>query len=639
MAQVGGQPQSIDGVRRLERAGRVSALAALLLGLTEIVGVAAGIDPVTEPIPGHPRMSGMAAVAFTVASLMMLVDRPSATASRRATRDVLGAVVIALAMTALLDRVFDLWPGIGMPSVPASFAMLLLSAAAFVVDRKTPAGKRPAEALGAVVALVGLVTLFGHAFGAPQLFRAPDHGTALAGSICMCLLAVSVLFARPQEGLVSLLWSPTPGGTTARRLGLAALVVIPGLGTVVLTARHYFEFEERTAFALVIAGSTMLALAVIAFTATDLDRSELDARRASAAEHEVRTLLEAVIEQMPEPVLIADEDGRVARWNAAATKARGGDDAVDARGHLHVLDLRLPSGERLKDEDQPHAQALARGEAVTGIELVLRTRDGTSLPVVASAAPLRDLDGHVRGAVALFDDISALKQLERMREEWMAVIAHDLRQPLNGIVLHAQVLRRALGPDATERQRESIEHIRVAGLRLNRMIEDLLDASRIEASRLKLERRPLALPPLVRDILARTPELSGREVHFSAQEGMPDAFADAVRIEQVVSNLLTNAAKYGDGQTAIEVHIDQDGSDLHVSVSNEGAEIEQTHLSHLFTRFYRTPSAEAGPRKGIGLGLYISKGLVEAHGGRIHAESRERRTTFHFTLPPAGHTA
>jgi signal transduction histidine kinase len=254
---------------------------------------------------------------------------------------------------------------------------------------------------------------------------------------------------------------------------------------------------------------------------------------------------------------------------------------------------------------------------------------------MASAAPLRDLDGRVRGAVALFDDISVLKQLERMREEWMAVIAHDLRQPLNGIVLHAQVLRRALGPGAPERQLESIEHIRVAGLRLNRMIEDLLDASRIEASRLKLERRPLALPRLVGEIVARTSELAGRQVRVSAQEGVPEAFADPGRIEQVLSNLLTNAAKYGDREAAIEVHIGRDGADVRVSVTNEGAAIDEAHLSHLFTRFYRTPSAEAGPRRGLGLGLYISKGLIEAHGGRIRAESYERRTTFHFTLPPA----
>jgi PAS domain S-box-containing protein len=637
MVEVGGG--SPDGVRTLGRVGRVFALAALVVGLVEIVGVAASIDWITAPVAGRPRISGVAALAFTLAATAMLVDRKSATTSRRTTRDVFGAIPAGLATMALLDRALDLWPGVGMPSVPCSLALLLLTAATFQLDRETPGGKRPAEALGAVVALIGLVTLLGHVFDAPQLFRAPDHGTALAGSICICLLAISVLFARPADGLISVLWSPTVGGITARRLGVTAVVLIPGLGVVVTIARHTLGLEDRTAFALLIATSTALALAVIALTATDLDRSDRDARRLSAAEHEVRTLLEAVIEQMPEPVLIADEQGQVAKWNAAATKAHGGDGAVDERGRSQVLDLRLPSGERLKAADTPWAKALARGEAVTGVELVLRTRDGGSLPVSASAAPLRDLDGRARGAVALFDDISALKQLERMREEWTAVIAHDLRQPLNGIVLHAQVLRRALGPEAPERQLESIEHVRVAGLRLNRMIEDLLDASRIEASRLKLERRAVALPSLVRDVLARTPQLTGREVLVAAEENVPEVFADPARIEQVVSNLLTNAAKYSDGDSPIDVRIECDGLDARVSVSNEGAEIGEAQLSHLFTRFYRTPAAEAGPKRGIGLGLYISKGLVEAHGGRIQAESRQRRTTFHFTLPPAAPAA
>jgi signal transduction histidine kinase len=176
--------------------------------------------------------------------------------------------------------------------------------------------------------------------------------------------------------------------------------------------------------------------------------------------------------------------------------------------------------------------------------------------------------------------------------------------------------------------------VRIAGLRLNRMIEDLLDASRIEASRLKLERRAFALPPLVNDILARTPQLAGREIHVTAEQ-VPEVFADAARIEQVVSNLLTNAAKYGDGDSAIDIRIDRDGADVRVSITNEGADIEEAQLSRLFTRFYRTPSAEAGPRRGLGLGLYISKGLVEAHGGHIEVESRQRHTTFRFTIPRA----
>ncbi len=261
------------------------------------------------------------------------------------------------------------------------------------------------------------------------------------------------------------------------------------------------------------------------------------------------------------------------------------------------------------------------------------------VPVAASAAPLRDLDGSVQGAVGLYDDISALKQLERMREEWTAVIAHDLRQPINGIVLHAQVLRRGLGPTATDKQLESIEHIRIAALRQNRMIEDLLDATRIEASRLKVERRSVALPQLIQQILARRPELGDREVRLEAQEGLPEVFADAARVEQVLSNLLTNAAKYGERGTAIDVQIEQDDGQVRVSVVNEGAEIDEAQLSRLFTRFYRTPSAEAGPQAGLGLGLYISKGLVEAHGGRIRAESRSRRTFFRFTLPPTAPAA
>lgn len=754
---------SPDAVRALRLVGRAATVSALAVGVVEIIGVVAGIERITEPVGGRPRMSGTAAVAFTIAATAMLVDAPAATAARRAARDALAAAAAAVAITALLDRLLDLWPGIGMPSVPASLALMLFAAGTFFVDRSTPDGKRPAEALGAAVGLIGLVTLLGHTLDAPQLFTAPVHGTALAGAVCMCLLAAGLLLSRPEMGLASLLWSPNAGGTTARRLGLTTIVVLPALGIVIAGTRTYLGFEERTAFALLVASATTLGLVLIALTSTGLDRSERAAERAKVAEFELRTLLEAltlasdaisesvarmeghdlvpvmreiaeqarllvgaehaavglpseddparftqvvtagepteqaadatplvfagsqvgtlllgpkaggaaltaldrrrlalfaaraasalraarvheieargrewlqtVIDHIPEPILITNEAGDVVHWNRAANEARGKDDALEQRGHPRVLDLRLPSGVPVPREEMPCAVALARGEAITGIELVLKTHAGALLPVVASAAPLRELDGSVHGAVALFDDISTLKQLERMREEWTAVIAHDLRQPINGIVLHAQVLRRGLGPAATDKQLESIEHIRIAALRLNRMIEDLLDATRIEASRLKLERRSVALPPLVQQILARRPELGDREVRVEAQEGLPEVFADASRVEQVMSNLLTNAAKYGERGTAIDVRIEQENGEVRVSVVNEGAEIDEAQLSRLFTRFYRTPAAEAGPQRGLGLGLYISKGLVEAHGGRIWAESGNRQTSFRFTLP------
>jgi signal transduction histidine kinase len=762
MAESEGRSQGAVGT--LTSVGRAAALGALAIAITEVVGAMAGIERITAPVAGGPPMSATAAVAFTLAAMALLVDESDATTARRAARDALAVAAAAIAVTALLDRVLDLWPGIGMPSVPASCALILMAAALVVLNRSTPDGKRPAEALGAVVGFIGLVTLLGHVLGAPQLVRAPDHGTALAGSICMCLLATALLLARPGRGLVSLLQSPTAGGTTARRLGFTTIVVLPLLAIVVGAARSSFGLEERSAFALLVAGATTLVLAVIALTSVDLDRSERKAQRARVAEHELRTLLEAltlasdaisqavarmeghdlvpvmreiaeqarllvgtkhaavgipseddpaaftqlvtaeeptdqateatpllfagshvgtlllgpkrsgeplgaqdrqkidlfasraasalraarvhevevrgrewlqtVMDQMPEPVLITDDAGRVVHWNRAANDARASDDPLERGDHSHVLDLRLPSGAPLSPTETPCAMALERGEAVTGIELVLKTRTGALVPVAASAAPLRDLDGSIRGAVGLYDDISTLKQLERMREEWTAVIAHDLRQPINGIVLHAQVLRRGLGPAATDKQLESIEHIRIAALRQNRMIEDLLDATRIEASRLKLERRSVALPQLIHQILARRPELGDREVRVEAQQGLPEVFADAARVEQVMSNLLTNAAKYGERGTAIDVHIEQDEDQVRVSVVNEGAEIDEAHLSRLFSRFYRTPSAEAGPQAGLGLGLYISKGLVEAHGGRIWAESRSRRTFFRFTLPP-----
>jgi signal transduction histidine kinase len=803
---------SAVAVARLRQAGRLAAALALGIGLIEVAAVVAGFDALRAPIRGGPLFSGTAAVGFTLASLGLVVDTPSASSARRTLRDVLGAATFAVGFAAFVDNALDIWPGIGMPSMPASIALVLVGLATVLIDRSAWQGKRPSDVLGAFVGYIGLVTLLGHAHAAGQLYTGIDHGTALVGSISMCLLAGALLCARPAEGLVSVLATPTSGGVTARRLGLAAVVVVPGLGIAVALFQHALGLEERSVFAVVLATATTLSLAVIAATSSDLDRTDRRLARARAAEEALRQHIEAlsrasetmseavarmdgsdvtpvlqaiaeqarlvagaeyaaigvtsgddpvefsalatagvpasvlsalhgtaprasgvladvvlrgkpvrarlghgaaigrmpadhppirnllglplvfggvqlgsvllgnklgaeefseddqkvvemlaqraasalraaqmvevearahqwlqtVIDQTPEPLLISDAEGHITKWNRAARIARGGPGGEHDGGSSAVLDLRLPTGEPVPESELPIAVALRRGEPVTGVELQLRTSDGTAIPVIASAAPLREPDGRIGGAIALFDDITTLKQLERMREEWTAVIAHDLRQPLNGIILHTQVLRRGLGDKASERQLESIDHIKIAGTRLNRMIEDLLDATRIEASRLKLVRQPLSLPALLRQLLGRMPELSGHDVAVEEAGEVPPVEVDAMRIEQVLSNLLSNAAKYGDGQGPIHVRIAHEGRETCVSVTNVGSELGEAELSRLFTRFYRTPSAQAGPKRGIGLGLYITKGLVQAHGGRIWVTSAQGRTTFHFTLPTGG---
>lgn len=361
----------------------------------------------------------------------------------------------------------------------------------------------------------------------------------------------------------------------------------------------------------------------------------LETMRLYAREALERSRLQAVLDSMTEGVVVLDETGRIVSINRSALALANEDGARrDPFGNSVTFEAYRPAGEPLPWEDFPYVRAIRRGESVVGVELRIRARDGRMVPVLASATPVRGPDGKLQGTVAVFEDISSLKDLERLREEWTAVVAHDLRQPIGVITLSAQALARAHKGEMSESEAKAIERIRAGAKRLDAMIEDLLDASRIEAHRLKIEKREVNLKDLVCEIVERAGALTrGHSVHVEVQGKIPTIMADPNRIEQVLMNLLSNAGKYGDPGTEIRVVLAQRDGEVEIAVSNRGKDLTPEDLSKLFTRFYRTQRAQTSTTQGLGLGLYITKGLVEAHGGRIWAESASGITTFRFTLP------
>ena len=352
------------------------------------------------------------------------------------------------------------------------------------------------------------------------------------------------------------------------------------------------------------------------------------------AEGTGRAWLEAVIEQLPDAVVLLDASGRVSTLNRAATTLRGQDDGRrDPLGNPLPFELHLPNGDLLPPEQIPYIRAFARGETVIGMDLSIRKASGELLPVSASAVPIRGPQGELSGATALFRDVSAQKELERMREEWSAVIAHDLRQPVGVISLAADLVQQAhLGPAAAAKH---LERIRKANRRLKEMIDDLLDVTRLESHRLTITPAKMDVAATAREVCDRIGgSCAGHVVSVRQSGSAPFAWADVGRIEQVITNLITNACKYGQAGEEIRVDVDGRADEVEVSVTNHGRGIAPDELPRVFERFMRSEKSRSSGIEGIGLGLYICKGLVEAHGGRIWVESTPgETTTFHFTLP------
>ena len=369
---------------------------------------------------------------------------------------------------------------------------------------------------------------------------------------------------------------------------------------------------------------------------TERERAHEADRRRYADEAARRAWLASIIDQMPEGVILLNDRGGIEAMNQAVlslSSTDGSTNAADVAELPAMFDVRRPDGSPVSSEEYLVTRALTRGEVTTNQEMQVRLKDGRVVPIMGSAAPVRDEEGRLTGAVAVVRDITALKELERLREEWASIIAHDLRQPVGAISLTADSLLSPRSDRLSGPQRRAIERIRGASKRLGRMIEDLLDFSRIEAKRLSVRPRDVDFCAIVDAIVE-----SHRETNAIRLVGEPDlrVSVDPDRVHQVLDNLISNAVKYGRPNAEIRIQWLESGDRLEVVVTNQGAGIPADEMPHLFSRFVRTHDARAHRTPGIGLGLYISRGLVEAHGGRIWAESVPgESTSFHLTLPMA----
>ncbi len=355
---------------------------------------------------------------------------------------------------------------------------------------------------------------------------------------------------------------------------------------------------------------------------------------------EQTAVLDATVASIAGAVVVLDVDGTIRRASPAAVGLLGldPDHGQDLHGErLAEFRCETHDGRALAPHETPGCRAL-RDETVMGELLVLSRRDGKTVWVAASAAPIKAADGRTLGAVATFTDVTAMRRLQEYQEDLVRTISHDLRSPLTAILGHGHILYKSLTRGKINlRRRESADAIILAARQMNAMIRNLVDSARMEAGKLDLIRSEVWLPGLVLDIKARLASIVDTErISITADDGLPPVLADPDRVERIVTNLLTNALKYSDPSTKVSIGISLDGNQVVTSVADWGDGISPAEASRLFQRYGRTERSR-WRRDSVGLGLYITKGLVEAHGGVIWVKSEVGRgSTFYFSLPAAG---
>jgi NtrC-family two-component system sensor histidine kinase KinB len=356
------------------------------------------------------------------------------------------------------------------------------------------------------------------------------------------------------------------------------------------------------------------------------------------AEATQRAQLHALLDKLSEGVIIAEPGGRVTMLNGAAQAILGiGHDellTVDALDRIETQDL---AGRPLRGEERPLRRAL-RGEEFVGDEVLCLPLHGDprgEVRVVSAGTSVRDSSGQVALAIVVFRDVTELRRLEKEREEYTALISHDLRNPLASVLMFAGVLRKSMQTKGLTEEASVLQRVERNALRMNAMLEELVDATSLELHATELHRLPLDLGEFVGGVVERLDGARTGRIVIEAGDGPPYiVFADALRIERCVVNLLTNALKYSPEESSVRIRLSRHRDQVVIDVIDSGIGVAPEALKRLFDRFYRTPGGKA-KAEGLGLGLYIARLIVEAHGGRIEVHSEiGKGSTFSLILPP-----
>jgi NtrC-family two-component system sensor histidine kinase KinB len=263
--------------------------------------------------------------------------------------------------------------------------------------------------------------------------------------------------------------------------------------------------------------------------------------------------------------------------------------------------------------------------------------DGARRAFRIRSTPMKDADGRLAGVVTLLEDVTHLSEVSRLKSEFIAAASHELRTPLTSVQMGIHLLLEGSAGSLDDRQRDILQVCREDTTRLDRLMRELLDLSKIESGAVTPQMGPMRPAKLLSEAvepLRLQVEAKGVRLEVDAPPDLPHVAVDRGQIERVIGNLVTNAMRATPEGGTITVAAVRRGDEIAMSVADTGSGIPRDYLSTIFEPFVQVPHASGG---GAGLGLTISRRIVEGHGGRLSVQSEPGRgSTFTFTVPIAG---
>ena len=599
----------ICGAALLTAALDLGRPTALLGGLATLLGIATlsqyllqldlGIDNLLVEtyflagVSNPGRMPPNSAVALTlIGSALIGLSCRTVSQSWHFYTALLGSIVIALGTAALVGYAASLpgaygWAHFNRMSVHTALGFILLGGG--VVGLAWNAAKEEAADLPPWLPMLSVVAV---------------------GTVTLCMwyaLAAGPGFAvdRPLD--------PGPGGTGAT---VANLTLAAGLLSALLVgwSLRVEQTSRRRARSL---DASTRAL-------TQLSHAR---EKAEETVHQ----LAAIVEHSNDAIIATTLEGTILTWNTAAERLYGYSEEQVRGSHISMLHVRKQSGSEI-------FHRIMRGERIEELETVNVTREGRRIEVSVTVSPMLDRAGQVIGASTIARDITERKQLEQMKDDFVATVSHELRTPLTAIKGFLELVADGDAGPLTTEQREFLQIASRNTDRLGRLINDLLDVNQIDGQRLEIPTEPIDLAAVLKDVAATfRPAAEAKGLGFKVQiDRFPRILGNAARLTQVFGNLVSNAIKYTPtGEVGIRARVARNG--VEVVVYDSGIGLSREEQAQLFTKFFRARHPIVGDSGGTGLGLVIARAIVEKHHGRIEVASVPGEgTQFRVLLPVAG---
>jgi PAS domain S-box-containing protein len=659
--------------RRFLLASRACTATVGLLGMVVLIGWVLDI-PVLKGI--HPSLATMKANTSVLFILLGAALWMSESGNGPMKRRVAASVVITVAAATLAEEVLRVNLGIdqvlfrdtltsvragspGRMSPVTAITFLIIGLSVLVMGNERMERVRQATVL--IAASLPFLALCGYIYRVQSLYGAPLFTTiALHTAVGLILASMASLFARPTEGIMSLVASATPAGALVRRL-MPAIIVIPVvLGWLRLQGQRAGYYDTNFGVALLVLGNVGCLGTIAWLIASSLHASESQRQQTEREREEAMRRYRFLADAVPEIVWTATPDGQIDSYNARWLEYTGllpkqcqdwglqsavhpGDLALTRQRWTGAVNGSIPfevECRLLRVQDNAYRWHLVRATP-------WRSPEGQIIQWVGTCT---DIDNQKRFARALEEAVAErTAELESQREaaeagnraksDFLATMSHEIRTPMNGVIGMTGLL---LDTDLTPQQKEYADTVRRSGEALLTVINDILDFSKIEAGKLEIETYPFDLCEVVEDvneILASKARDSSTELSLQYPPRTPRRFfGDASRIRQVVTNLVGNAVKFTpNGNVLISVQCDghdAENAQMRISVRDSGVGIAQESIGRLFEKFSQVDSSTTRKFGGTGLGLAISKKLVNLMGGSIGVESRlGEGSTFWFKLP------